>query len=84
MLVFQLKVIHFDTAGPAYRDRGGPAGIPAIVDIVTVYRELLKTYKPKNIGMFGASSGCRLAQTTVMWLPEQKLPFPGAVGRIAA
>ena len=76
----QLKVIHFDTAGPAYRDRGGPAGIPAIVDIVTVYRELLKTYKPKNIGMFGASSGCRLAQATVMWLPEQKLPFPGAVG----
>jgi epsilon-lactone hydrolase len=76
----QLKVIHFDTAGPSYRDRGGPAGIPAIVDIVTVYRELLKTYKPKNIGMFGASSGCRLAQATVMWLPEQKLPFPGAVG----
>ena len=60
--------------------RGGGPSIPGNEDIVAVYRELLKTYKPKSIGMFGASGGCTLAQTTILWLPEQKLPLPGAVG----
>ena len=60
--------------------RGGGPSIPGNEDIVAVYRELLKTYKPKNIGMFGASGGCTLAQTTLLWLPVQKLPQPGAVG----
>jgi monoterpene epsilon-lactone hydrolase len=49
-------------------------------ELVAAYRELLKTYKPKNIGMFGTSGGCSLLQTTLTWLPEQKLPFPGVVG----
>ena len=69
----QLKVIKVN-----YR-AGGPS-IPGNQDIVAVYRELLKTYKPKSIGMFGASGGCTLAQTSILWLPEQKLPLPGAVG----
>ena len=69
----QLKVIKVNYRG------GGPS-IPGNEDIVAVYRELLKTYKPKNIGMFGASGGCTLAQTTILWLPQQKLPLPGAVG----
>ena len=60
--------------------RGGGPSIPGNEDIVAVYRELLKTYKPKNIGMFGASGGCTLAQTTILWLPKLKLPLPGAVG----
>jgi len=60
--------------------RGGGPSIPGNEDIVAVYRELLKSYKPKSIGMFGASGGCTLAQTTILWLPEQKLPLPGAVG----
>jgi hypothetical protein len=67
----QLKVIKVNYRG------GGPS-IPGNEDIVTVYRELLKTHKPKNIGMFGSSGGCTLAQTTIMWLPQQKLPLPGA------
>ena len=60
--------------------RGGGPSIPGNEDIVAVYRELLKTYEPKSIGMFGASGGCTLAQTTILWLPVQKLPLPGAVG----
>ena len=60
--------------------RGGGPSIPGNEDIVAVYRELLKTYKPTSIGMFGASGGCTLAHTTILWLPEQKLPLPGAVG----
>jgi monoterpene epsilon-lactone hydrolase len=69
----QLKVIKVNYRG------GGPS-IPGNEDIVAVYRELLKTHQPKNIGMFGASGGCTLAQTTILWLPRQKLPLPGAVG----
>jgi hypothetical protein len=60
--------------------RGGGPSIPGNEDIVAVYRELLKTYQPKSIGMFGASGGCTLAHTTVLWLPQQKLPLPGAIG----
>jgi len=69
----QLKVIKVNYRG------GGPS-IAGNQDIVAVYRELLKTYKPKSVGMFGASGGCTLAQTTILWLPEQKLPLPGAAG----
>jgi pimeloyl-ACP methyl ester carboxylesterase len=69
----QLKVIKVNYRG------GGPS-IPGNEDIVAVYRELLKTYKPKSIGMFGASGGCTLAQATILWLPTLKLPLPGAVG----
>jgi len=69
----QLKVIKVNYRG------GGPS-IPGNEDIVAVYRELLKTHKPGSVGMFGASGGCTLAQTTILWLPEQKLPLPGAVG----
>jgi hypothetical protein len=69
----QMKVIKVNYRG------GGPS-IPGNEDIVAVYRELLKTYQPGSIGMFGASGGCTLAQTTILWLPEQKLPLPGAVG----
>jgi acetyl esterase/lipase len=69
----QMKVIKVNYRG------GGPS-IPGDEDIVAVYRELLKTHKPKSIGMFGASGGSTLAQTTILWLPQQKLPLPGAVG----
>ena len=69
----QLKVVKVNYRG------GGPS-IPGNEDIVAVYRELLKTHKPKSIGFFGASGGCTLAQTTILWLPAQKLPLPGAVG----
>jgi monoterpene epsilon-lactone hydrolase len=69
----QLKVIKVNYRG------GGPS-IPGNEDIVAVYRELLKTYKPKSIGMFGASGGCTLAQTTILWLAHLKIPLPGAVG----
>jgi len=69
----QMKVIKVNYRG------GGPS-IPGNEDIVAVYKELLKTYKPKSIAMFGASGGCTLAATTIMWLSHMKIPLPGAVG----
>lgn len=52
-------------------------------ELIAAYSELLKSYKPRNIGMFGISGGCSLLQTSLMWLPEQKMPFPGAVGLLS-
>jgi monoterpene epsilon-lactone hydrolase len=49
-------------------------------ELLAAYSELLKTYKPKDIAMFGTSGGCSLLQTTLTWLPAQKLPFPAAAG----
>lgn len=48
--------------------------------IVAVYRELLKTHRPGQIAWVGLSGGCQYGGNTAMWLPTQKLPFPGALG----
>jgi len=48
--------------------------------IVAVYRELLKSHKPGQIGWVGLSGGCQYGGNTAMWLPSQKLPLPGAIG----
>jgi epsilon-lactone hydrolase len=43
----------------------------AVDDVVAVYKELLKTYKPRNIGMFGTSAGailtCEVAVKLKHW-----------------
>jgi epsilon-lactone hydrolase len=51
--------------------------------IVAVYKEILKSYKSRNVGFFGTSGGCALAHTTVLWMPELKLPLPGAMGLLS-
>jgi monoterpene epsilon-lactone hydrolase len=48
-------------------------------DIVAVYRSLLQSYKPSQIAWVSLSGGCQFGGNTAMWLPEQKLPFPGAM-----
>jgi acetyl esterase/lipase len=58
-----------------------PAGVE---DIATVYRELLKTYPPKNIGIYGCSAGGALTAETAAWLPAHGLPQAGAVGIFGA
>lgn len=49
-------------------------------DAAAVYRELLKTYEAKNIGLYGCSAGGVLTAQTVAWLQREGLPPPGAVG----
>jgi acetyl esterase/lipase len=51
-----------------------------IDDIIAVYRELLKTYKPRNIGMYGTSAGAILTAETAVRLRQLKLPLPAALG----
>ena len=51
----------------------------ALDDTIAVYRELLKTTKPKNIGVFGTSAGGSLVLTTMLRAKMEKLPMPGAI-----
>lgn len=52
----------------------------AVDDVVSVYKELLKTYKPQNIGMYGTSAGAILTPEVTVKLRQLGLPLPGALG----
>ena len=52
----------------------------AVEDVVTVYREMLKTHKAANIGMYGTSAGAILTAETAVRLRQLGLPLPGALG----
>ena len=52
----------------------------AVDDTVAVYRELLKTYKPENIGLYGTSAGGMLGPEVCVKLRQLALPLPGALG----
>jgi acetyl esterase/lipase len=52
----------------------------AVDDVVAVYKELLKTYKPRNIGIFGTSAGGILTAEVTVKLKQIGLPLPGALG----
>jgi epsilon-lactone hydrolase len=54
-----------------------PAGVE---DVIAVYRELLKTYKPGKIGIFGSSAGAGLTMQTAVRMKQLKMPMPGALG----
>lgn len=56
----------------------------AVDDVVAVYKELLKTYKPKNIGIFGTSAGAILTAESAVRLKQLGLPLPGALGIFSA
>jgi epsilon-lactone hydrolase len=52
----------------------------AVDDTVAVYKELLKTHKPKNMGLFGTSAGAILTPQAAVKLKQLGLPVPGALG----
>jgi acetyl esterase/lipase len=75
----RIRVISVDyRQGPKYRF---PA---ASEDVASVYRELLKTYRPQDIGLYGCSAGGMLTGMAVAWFQKQGLPRPGAVGILCA
>jgi epsilon-lactone hydrolase len=73
--VGRFKVVTVD-----YRE--GPENVfpAASEDVAAVYQELLKTYKPENIGIYGCSAGGALTPEVEAWLQDKKLPNPGALG----
>ena len=54
-----------------------PAGID---DAITVYKELLKTYKPGHIAIYGTSAGAMMTGEVAVKLKQLGLPMPGALG----
>jgi len=74
-----IKIITVDyREGPEYRF---PA---ASEDVAAVYKELLKSYAAKNIGIYGCSAGGILAAESIAWLLAHQLPLPGAIGMFGA
>jgi acetyl esterase/lipase len=58
-----------------------PAGLE---DALAVYRELLKDYDAKHIGMYGCSAGGSLTAQSVSALTANNEPAPGAIGIFGA
>jgi epsilon-lactone hydrolase len=52
----------------------------AVDDTVAVYRELLKTYKPTHIALYGTSAGAILTAETAVHLKQLNVPLPAALG----
>lgn len=52
----------------------------AVDDVVAVYKELLKEYKPQSIGLFGTSAGGILTAEVAVRLKQLGEPLPGALG----
>ena len=52
----------------------------AVDDVVAVYKELLKTHKPAEMGMYGTSAGAVLTGEVAAELRKLNLPLPAALG----
>jgi len=75
----KMKVISIDyRMAPEYRF---PAGSE---DVAKVYREVLKSYDPKHVGLYGCSAGGFLAAQSIAWFAAHDLPEPAAVGVLCA
>jgi len=75
----KIKVVSVDyRQGPKYKH---PA---ASEDVASVYSELLKTYRPQNVGIYGCSAGGMLTAMSVAWFQAHNLPQPGAIGIFCA
>jgi epsilon-lactone hydrolase len=75
----RIRVVSLDyRQAPQYRF---PA---ASEDVAAAYRELLKTYRPQDIGIYGCSAGGMLTGMAVAWFQQHGLPRPGAIGILCA
>jgi acetyl esterase/lipase len=73
--LMRIKVVTVD-----YREGPENKFPSASEDVASVYSELLKTYKPKNVGIYGCSAGGGLTSMSMAWFQTHGLPMPGAIG----
>jgi monoterpene epsilon-lactone hydrolase len=77
--VGRFKVIAVDyRQGPKYKH---PAGSE---DVAAVYKEILKTYPPQNVAIYGCSAGGMLTAMSMAWFQTHRLSRPGAIGILCA
>jgi len=77
--VSKIKVVTVD-----YRE--GPENqFPAAQeDVEKVYKALLRSHRPANIGVYGCSAGGGLTAGTIVWFADHQLPAPAAIGIFCA
>jgi monoterpene epsilon-lactone hydrolase len=74
-----IEVVSVDyREGPDYKF---PA---ASEDVASVYRELLKTHRANDIGIYGCSAGGMQTAMSVAWFQKHGLAAPGAIGIFCA
>jgi acetyl esterase/lipase len=77
--LMRIKVVSID-----YR-MGPEAQFPAASeDVASVYRELLKTYSPQHVVLYGCSAGGMLTAQSIAWFQTHHLPNPAAIGIFCA
>jgi epsilon-lactone hydrolase len=52
----------------------------AVDDVVAVYKDLLKTYKPEKLAIYGTSAGAALTAQAAVRFRHDGLPLPAALG----
>lgn len=75
----KVKVVAVD-----YRQQPEHLFPAASEDVAAVYRELLRTHRPENIGVYGCSAGGMLTGMAMAWFQKEGLPTPGAAGVLCA
>lgn len=65
---------------PDYRQAPEYRHPSAVDDVLAVYEEMLKSYEPANIGIYGCSAGAMLTAQLVARIITEGLPLPAAVG----
>lgn len=52
----------------------------ALDDVIAVYKEVLKTYQPSKVAIYGTSAGAILTAEVVAQIKQLGLPLPAALG----
>jgi monoterpene epsilon-lactone hydrolase len=74
------SLTHTKVVAVLYRLAPEHAFPDALDDAMAVYRELLKTYESKKIGIYGTSAGGILTAECAVRIKQLGLPMPAAVG----
>ncbi len=73
----KIRVISVD-----YREAPEFSFPSAVEDVTAVYRQVLKTYKPGSIGIYGCSAGGLLTAEAMARFEKERLPLPGAAAML--